>query len=201
MTDPPPFQRLIVPVVRWAAILCGYGLLLFALATGAEIIGRKVFAFSLLGVDEFGGYMLAIMSAVGFSYTLLQRGHTRIDIFMRPLPARMQAALNLLAALSLAGYAVFMVWRGWFVLGESIEFKSISGTPLQTPLWQPQGIWEIGLVLFAAIACLLAGHAVVLMFRDSRRLNALYGPPTIREEIEAELGPERVRATKGGSAP
>ena len=52
-----PITRVVEPVARFIAILCGYGILLLALAVTVEIVGRKLFAFSLQGIDDIaGGY-------------------------------------------------------------------------------------------------------------------------------------------------
>ena len=182
-----PISRIVEPVARWAAIACGWGVLALSLAVTVEILGRKLFAFSFHGIDDIGGYVLAITATVGASYTMAMRGHTRIDVFLVRMPAGLQRFLNTLAMVALAVFAVFAAWRGSVVLMESLEFKSVATTPLQTPLWQPQSLWLAGIVLFAAIALAYAVHAVVLCARGSAQLNRLYGPASAQDELEAEL--------------
>ena len=109
------------------------------------------------------------------------------------LPAVGQGAANVLAMFTLAAMALFAVWRGIDVLKESLEFQSRAPTPLQTPLWIPQTFWLAGLAFFALVATALALHAGVLMVRDRGRLNTFYGPPTLEEEIEKEVGALRER--------
>ena len=89
--------------------------------------------------------------------------------------------------LRLAGFAAFAAWRGLEVLMESIEFQSVATNPLQTPLWQPQLAWFVGLALFALISLLYALHALVLLVRGSADLNRMYGPASAQDELEAEL--------------
>ena len=93
-----------------------------------------------------------------------------------------------MAALPSAAMALFAVYRGYTVPSESIEFQSVSTSPLQTPLWIPHSLWFIGWALFAACAAILAAHAAILFVRDTRELNRQYGPLTLEEEIEAEAG-------------
>ena len=52
-------------LARFIAVAGGYWLMLIAVATCIEVISRKVFSFSLLGVDEVGGYTLAVLAASG----------------------------------------------------------------------------------------------------------------------------------------
>jgi TRAP-type C4-dicarboxylate transport system permease small subunit len=182
-----PISRVVEPVARWAAIVCGWGVLALSVAITIEILGRKLFNFSFHGIDDIGGYVLAVTATVGASYTMAMRGHTRVDVFLVRMPVGLQRALNALAMATLALFAVFAAWRSTIVLLESIEFQSVATNPLQTPLWQPQTLWLAGIYLFAAIAVAYAAHAAALYVRGSPLLNRFYGPMTAQDELEAEL--------------
>lgn len=192
--------RAIEHAVDLLVLATGWWLIVLSALTCVEMVTRKLFSFSLQGIDEVGGYTLAIVGAVGFSYTLLTRGHTRIDFLIGKLPAAVRSALNALAMLTLAAMAVFAVWRCYTVLAESIEFQSHATTPLQTPLWLPQGLWLTGWALFAVVAVLMAGHALWLWLRCRHdAVNTFYGPQTLEEEIESEAG-EVLAAVKAEAA-
>lgn len=181
--------RVLERAIDVLVLAVGWWLILLSVATCVEMVSRKLFAFSLQGVDEVGGYTLAIVGAIGFSYTLITRGHTRIDFLVSKLPPRARSVLNTLAMVTLAGMAVFAVLRGYVVLSESIEFQSHSTTPLQTPMWIPQSLWLIGWALFTVVAVYMAMHAMKLLFSGKHaELNTFYGPQTLDEEIEAEAG-------------
>lgn len=180
------FSRLLNKAVDYGVLASGWWLIGLSFFTCVEVVCRKFFRFSLQGVDEVGAYTLAVTSALGFSYTLLTRGHVRIDFMLGRLPMKLRGALNVLAMASLAAMAVFATWRGWYVLSESIEFQSTSTTPLQTPMWIPQSLWFFGYVLFAISACYLAVHACWLLFTQPGKVDRAYGPQTLEEEIEAE---------------
>ncbi len=107
-----PISRIVEPVARWAAILCGWGVLVLSVAITIEILGRKLFAFSFHGIDDIGGYVLAITATVGASYTMAMRGHTRVDVFLVRMPPGLQRFLNALAMVTMAVFAVFAAWRG-----------------------------------------------------------------------------------------
>ncbi len=183
-------------------LISGWWLVVFALASCFEMVSRKLFQFSLQGIDEIGGYTLAVTSAIGFSYTLITRGHTRIDFLVSKLPEAARAVLNFLAMLTLALLSAFALYRGWNVLSESIEFQSTATTPLQTPMWIPQTIWFIGWALFATITVYLAAHCTWLLLQGRRaEINKIYGPQTLDEEIESEAGDvlKDVRQARGAS--
>ena len=191
-----PISRVVEPVARLAAIICGYAVLLLSFAVGIEIVGRKLFSFSLQGTDDFGGYVLAIIAVVGASYTMAMRGHTRVDVFLVRMPAIWQRILNVMAMVTMAGFASFGAWRGSTVLLESIEFQSVASNPLQTPLWQPQLLWLIGLLLFALIAVVYALHAMLLLVRGGPELNRFYGPASAQDELDLELAAQAERAAQ-----
>jgi TRAP-type C4-dicarboxylate transport system permease small subunit len=178
-----PVGRFAGPVARGLAILCGWWLLGYCFLVVADIIGRARFGMTLQGTDEIGGYTLAVVSAIGFSHTLLAQRHTRIEVLVRILPGYAAAVLNLLAAMALAAAAVYLLLRGADVLAESLEFMSVSSSPLQVPMWLPQGLWVAGLAFFAVTSVACAGHACWLMLRDPERVNRVYGPPSLAREI------------------
>ena len=183
------FSRWLGRGVDVLVILSGWWLIAFSLASCFEMVSRKLFSYSLQGIDEVGGYTLAVTSAIGFSYTLITRGHTRVDFLVSKLPANVRATLNWLAMVTLAVLAAFALYRGSNVLAESVEFQSTATTPLQTPMWIPQSLWLLGYALFAIIAVWLAAHASLLLIRGRHAdLNRAYGPQTLEEEIEAEAG-------------
>jgi TRAP-type C4-dicarboxylate transport system permease small subunit len=186
--DPNPVSRLAAPAARTLAILCGWWLMGYAFLTAAEILGRKFLGRSFQGVDEIGGYTLAVVSSLAFTWALIGRSHTRVDFLLGRLGSRPRATLNAIAYVTLAAVAVLAATKGWSALAESIEFKSRSTTPLQVPMWVPQSGWFAGLALFAAVASAMAIHAVYLLIRRHADVNRLYGPLTVEEEIAIETG-------------
>ncbi|XWN31088.1 MAG: TRAP transporter small permease [Devosia sp.] len=181
-----PLQSVFAGPSRVGAILAGWALLGLAVLVGVEVILRKVFSASLQGADELGGYAVAVVAAFGFGWTLLERAHIRIDIFVGILPRAVRLALDVLSLAAIATFAVFMAWRSAVALQESIEFQSLSGTPLMTPLWWPQSIWVAGLIVFAIIAAAAFIHAVWLIATDPARLDRWYGPRSLNDELEEE---------------
>lgn len=185
--DKMPFA-ILNTVVTAAAIACGWALLSLCALTGYDIIARRMLGHSVQGVDEIGGYVLAITASVGFAAALLNRMHTRIDLVLAIMPPRLRAVMNTLAALCLAGFAVFMSQKAFVTLNETLEFGARASTPLQTPLWIPQSLWIFGIVLFAIVSCVMAAHALWLLIRGQiDTVNKQYGPPSIDDETEASL--------------
>ncbi|HYF07440.1 MAG TPA: TRAP transporter small permease [Acetobacteraceae bacterium] len=196
-----PVIRLFAPPARLLAILSGWWLLALSVLTCVEIVLRKFFAMSVQGVDEIGAYTLAVVSAFGFASALMVKAHARVDFLLGRLPGFLRAVLNALAYVLLAVMAGYAAWRGWAVLEESLEFQARANSPLQTPLWIPQSAWLLGIGLFAAAAGAMAAHALMLLVTSWRRVNQLYGPLTLEEEIETEVGALHARGGAGEGRP
>jgi len=192
-----PLERFMGPVVRLFALIGGYAILGVAVFVSLEVVLRRTVGISLQGADEFGGYALAGAASFGFAYTLMLRGHTRIELVLERLPRRAAGLLDVVAMVAVAAMAVFLAWRGWAVVGESIEFKSLSGTPSQTPLWLPQAVWVAGLCLFAVYALASAVHALWLAVTGSPALQDWYGAKSLEEEILEEKRSVAERAARG----
>ncbi len=178
-------MRQIRSISNALAILAGWAVLILALIVTAEVLSRKLFSYSFQAADELGGYILAIASVTGFSYALVARAHTRIDLVWGKLPAPVKSGLNILAYLTLTAFAVYMAWQAWVAFSQSIMLQSRSFTPLRTPLWIPQAMWFAGLAFFA-ITCLWTTAALLAATRrDMKTANTEYGPRS-SETIESE---------------
>jgi TRAP-type C4-dicarboxylate transport system permease small subunit len=172
---------------RAGAIVAGWALLAISFATVFEILGRKYFNFSFRSLDEIGGYMLAGVSAFGFAYALSKHSHMRVTLLFPYIPPSVQSLLNAFAMVTLAAMAAFCAWRGGIEVLEHLTTGKRSNTPLSVQLWIPQSIWFAGMVLFAVGAVAMALHSLALLVGDRARLNRLYGPQSLEEEISSEI--------------
>ncbi|MFK7880879.1 TRAP transporter small permease subunit [Roseobacter sp.] len=170
--------------MRVIGILGGYGCLGLSFLIVFEIFARKLFNYSLQGVDEIGGYVVAITGTFGMALAAVERAHTRIDVLLLRLPRRMQTVLNLVSYVALGMGAAFMGYMGWRTLDESLTFGSVSSSPLQVPLWIPQSLWMAGLVVFGLSAVWTALRGVMALRHGLDAADRVLAPPTVAEEIE-----------------
>jgi TRAP-type mannitol/chloroaromatic compound transport system permease small subunit len=202
LLPPDSVSRGLARVCDWTVIACGWWLIALSVMTCVEMLGRKVFSFSMQGIDEIGSYTYGIVGAFGFAYALITRSHTRVDFLLSRFPVKARALLNLLAMLSLAALSLLCLWRGWQVLVESIELRSTAATPLATPMWIPQSIWLGGYLMFALVAAWAAFDALRLFLKGrTQELNARFGPQTLEEEIAAETDIQLKTAAETTPAP
>ncbi|WP_341667547.1 TRAP transporter small permease subunit [Alcaligenes sp. SDU_A2] len=185
-------------VVRMAAMVAGYATFILSILITVEVICRKFFGFSFQGVDEYGGYVLAIGVSLSLSYALVMRAHTRVDVLINPLGRRLRAGFNVLAAAMMAALACFLCWQSVATLRETLEFDSRASTPLETPLWIPQLIWVAGFALFAVVALsyLIRGLRLAAGGQVDA-LNGLLGPKTTDEELNEALEDSQMTRLSG----
>ena len=126
----------------------------------------------LLGAMTLGLHIATVMFGVGFIGAALYLGWP---------------GANALAMVTLAAMAAFCAWRGGAEVLELVETGKRSNTPLSVQLWIPESIWLAGMVLFAVGAVAMALHSLGLLFSDRSRLNRIYGPQSLEEEISTEI--------------
>jgi TRAP-type C4-dicarboxylate transport system permease small subunit len=186
------------------ALATVFGLIFLGLATVVtiETAARKLFNISLQGADELGGYALAVGSTIAFSLALMGRNHIRVDVFHEKFSRRAQAWLNWLSITSLAVFAIFIAYVAFKVLGDTLQYRSTAQTPWATPLILPQGVWYVGLVVFALLATGYALRASALLFTGRiETLNHDFHPKSAKEELKEELDDLAVRQASEGDKP
>src|SRR5258708_3348836 len=185
-----------------AASIFGLAFLVLAIAVTIETVMRKVFNQSLQGVDELGGYILALAGALSFSVALVARAHIRIDIVHEYLPRVLRVPLNLLASLSILACAVALLRMAWFAYDESAALGATAQTPWATPLKYPQALWVAALVPFLVVCAVEVSRIVALLAkRDIREIDRSYGPRTAQDELDDELEDMKARGITADALP
>lgn len=188
---PPLALRALDQVSVVLALVAGVAVAILAFLIVFDIVARSLFHYSLQGADELGGYTLALTGSLGLAYTLIRRGHPRIDIGFRFFPPRMRQVLHVVALATLTGFALFMSQHAIDEFRGTLAFGTVTSTPLQTPLWVPQIFWVAGVCFFALTAFVMTLHGVVLIASGrGAEAETLYGPLTVEEELEEYLHPD-----------
>lgn len=171
-------------ISRLLALLAGSGVLVLAVLIAVDIVARRAFRFSVQGTDELGGYALAMVGSLGMAYVLSRREFTRIDLFFRFMPIAVQRLLHVIAYLALALVVLFFSWHAWLTLADTMLMDARANTPLQTPLWIPQGLWFVGMAFFALSAVLHALHGLLLLVIAPQQIENEYSGIRIEDEVQ-----------------
>jgi TRAP-type C4-dicarboxylate transport system permease small subunit len=168
--------------------LAGAAVLLVAVAIFVEVVLRATINTSILGLDEVCGFVLAVASAWGFAHALAVKAHVRIDTLYLVLPLRSRPWLDLAALLTLGGFSAALLYRASELLFLSVTFEARSMSPLQIPLWIPQSLWVLGLLVFFAMVLLLTIKLLALLVSgQSDQITQLVGMDVIEAELASEI--------------
>jgi TRAP-type C4-dicarboxylate transport system permease small subunit len=176
---------------RLAALMnyaAGWMFLVCAAFITFDVLARRYLGFSSRATTEVTGYMLAFGIAWGLAHTLTTRSHIRIDVLVNRLPLRPRMLLHAFALAMLAIMAVVIAWFAWLLVYESWEFSATDTSALRVPLIVPQGLWALGVTIFAIIAWLILIETIALVLaNDPEGVDRLLGPRTYQDETAEAL--------------
>lgn len=182
-------HRFLDGISRWLAWIAG-GIILFlcAVPISIDVVTRALFGYTIVESFEISGYALAACIGLGMGYTVTSKANVRVDILTSRFPRKLRLAIDLLASVALALTALALAWYSFDVLQQSWKLGARSVSTLQVPLIAPQGIWWVGFVWFATVACLTPVLAISrLVSRDIEGAEALVSNPNLSDELK-EIG-------------
>jgi len=159
-----------------------------------NILLRKFVGFSFQGVDEYGGYALAIVAAAGFAKAAFDRAHVRIDVVTRLMPPTGRAVFDVVALAMLCAMMWMISWHAGLLTHESWRMGALASTVLRTPVWIPQLLWTVGLGWFTlVISFQLVWSVTRLVSGDAAAIERAIGQASIEDEVAAEIQEARQR--------
>jgi TRAP-type C4-dicarboxylate transport system permease small subunit len=196
-------NRVLRATTNALVLTVGWVLLVLSAAIAFEVVARKLFRFSLQGVDEYGGYVLAVGATIGFAHAVYLKAHIRIDLALRLLSPPLRAVADAVALFALNIFAWTLFWRSVAVAWQSHSFHATAVSPLRTPLVLPQGVWALALGLFALVALVQFLRAVAAVRARAWTESAReFGITEIEEEVAREIAAAKRRlgtASEGGN--
>lgn len=181
-------------IAQLSGMTFGAIMIVLSFAIAAETILRKFFSHSMGGIDELGGYAVAVVAPLAFLVAAHEQAHIRINILHAKLPLRARAVLNVAAAVSLGLLALFLCYFTVKTVQDTLAYRSIAQTPWATPLIYPQAVWLVAMLAFTIGTLVIAGRTVILALRrDWTMLDRKYGPGSPQDELDAELADLKAR--------
>ncbi len=177
----------------------GWGFILCAFFISFDVVARKFFGFSSQATTEITAYMLAMGLSWGLAHALSMRAHVRIDLLINKLPLRYRQWLHLASLAALGIFAAFLAKASYDLVDESLMFRATDTSVLRIPLAWPQGIWALGLGVFAlTILVMFIENLLLVLAGRGAEAEANLMPRSFSEDVEEAL--EAVGA-KGTQAP
>jgi len=138
-------------ILALGVVLGGTLIAFLVILVASEVIARSVFGVSLQAADEYSGYVVVALVFLGIPYALYHEALLRVDFLFDRLKGRRKVVLSLVFDVVCLAVTVVL---GYFLTRmalTTLERGTFSSTPLMTPLWVPQLVMPIGLVLTVLI--------------------------------------------------
>ena len=126
----------------------GLAVLAIAVAILVQVAARLV-GYNLFGMVEIATYLMVAATFLALPYTLRTRGHIRILIFVGSLQGRSRISIEVLCHLLGVAFVAYFLWYSIDQTVDSFLRSSRSQGMLSAPLWVPQMVMSLGILLFA----------------------------------------------------
>ena len=111
-------------------------------------LGMGRLGISIPSLAEIGGFLFVAAAFLALPATFRAAGHVRVTLALRffgPLGNRILAAVVLIIAALLAG---FLTWYAILQAIDAFDAGRVSYGLIRMPLWVPQSVMALGLVIF-----------------------------------------------------
>jgi C4-dicarboxylate transporter, DctQ subunit len=147
-TLPGPLGLLDTAIAKIEAVMLGAGVLLMALNTVANVIGRFVLGSSIFFTEELNSILIVLITFAGISYAARHGRHIRMSAIFDALPPRPRKVMMILITTITA---VFMFGLCWYsvgyistLMGQGRVLPALSIPVWWTYLWVPVGFFMTG---------------------------------------------------------
>ena len=154
-------------VPKLSLIVGGWSIAMAMTLVVLGVVGRGIFNLSLPFAIEFSEYLIPISCYWGAAYTLRESGHVNADVVIHRFPAKIREWFLLVGYIMGIPYLFVITVELFKVITASYRGGYLSMYPLQTPLWYPQLLVGIGLVLFD----------IQLIFEIIRKAHRMFAKP------------------------
>lgn len=142
------FKKLDHTLANWAAYIAGICIFTVTILITIGALGRYLFNFNIIGVDEMSAYMLIITTYLGFAYALHEDAHISIRVVVDRFNAKINEKISLITLFVCILIVVIYLNFALDALIDSIKKGERALTVLQTPLWILRIVICSGWVIF-----------------------------------------------------
>ncbi|MCQ0971917.1 TRAP transporter small permease [Paracoccus sp. TK19116] len=131
---PGPLGIVDVAIARIEAVLLAAGVLLMAINTIANVVGRYVFGESIFFSEELNQALIVLITFAGISYAARHGRHIRMSAFYDAMPYGMRKAMMILIAAVTAAAMFLLAWYAFdYVTTQASRGRVLPA--LQIPQW------------------------------------------------------------------
>lgn len=141
-------DQVVSKIVSYGVAFASVALIAMFVLIMSEIIARKVFNTSIYVSLEYTGYGLAIVIMFVLADLLKRRQHLAVGVIKDRLPRRIRGGAELTFSLVIfLLYCGFLTYLCFRLAKESYDLHIFSVSAARTPLWIPESLLVLGLVI------------------------------------------------------
>ena len=144
-------DRLFERLTRALELLLALAFIVAVLLNFANVVGRYVLGWTILGSDEVQIFIMVGMTFLGAVVVTWREQHLRMDVLARLCPAPVQAALKWADLALMAALCGFVFFESVTYATQMFRLGRLSDTA-DVPMWIPHGAVALGFGLIALIA-------------------------------------------------
>lgn len=116
-----------------------------------EVILRTFFASTLYLTEEYSGYMVLAIFALGVAYAREKNALLSVDFLIKRFSVPVRKKVDFAYGLISLAFCIVLNWYVIQLLLKSIERDLMAPTVFRTPLWIPQTLLPIGVTLLCLV--------------------------------------------------
>ena len=145
-----PIQNFALKFRKFAMVLgaiSAVSILIMIFSTSLDTIMRFVFNSPVPGMFELNEVLLVICVYMGITWTQMDRGHIRVEVFVWRLPQKARHYLNIVAwSITLLFIGILCVQTFYGFL-DSFRIREFRWGSVQMPIWWAKGLIPVGCFL------------------------------------------------------
>ena len=131
---------------RGSGGLAAFGLAAIAALVVAQVTGRLL-GVLVRGADDLAGYALMASTFLALASTLRAGVHIRVTLLLRRAPPAQRRALEIWCLGLGAVLCGYLTWHVVDMAWDALHFGERSTGNLSVPLWMPQSIMALGVLI------------------------------------------------------
>ncbi|MBW1912252.1 MAG: TRAP transporter small permease [Deltaproteobacteria bacterium] len=143
-------------ITHGLAYFSGILLALITLAIFAEVVVRKLWSYSIIGVVECSEYALVFITFLSASWILKHDAHVKVDLVLSWLKPRTRALLNMVTSIFGAILCMYIAFRSALIIWDlwqrdlhTVKALELPMAPLHTSIFVGSFILSLGFLRMA----------------------------------------------------
>jgi TRAP-type C4-dicarboxylate transport system permease small subunit len=163
--SPSPSERgLIYKLSKVVEAIASAAIVLMVVLVILEVLLRTTIGFSFGFADELVSYLVVLITFFGVTITFRDNALFKVELFYKSLSKKGRRVLDFIHSVLSVGLCSLLIYYAFFLIKSSYSRGTISQTKLETPLYIPQLMIPVGLIVlviflidFVRRSCFTAG--------------------------------------------